>query len=130
MTKNTRSVVRQLHDHKGRYSEVQGSEAERKNQDIGIDNHGFNVMLLHVNPASIVCYMTQLLSGTTEYTNYTNLDAMTSVNFKNRTTPVWVLDFNLCNMWQENTGYGKPDKLTSQLVLAFFEIDPLLSRAD
>lgn len=63
-----------------------------------------------------------------EMPKYTNLDAMMSVNFKRRTTGIWVLDFNLCNMWQESTGYEKPDELISQLVLAFFENDPYYPR--
>ncbi|RMJ26559.1 Zinc finger protein [Aspergillus sp. HF37] len=55
---------------------------------------------------------------------HTDLDNMMSVNFRQRTTRLWVLDFNLCNVWEEKVGWESPDALISHLVMAFFENDP------
>ncbi|KAB5527934.1 zinc finger protein-domain-containing protein [Coniochaeta sp. 2T2.1] len=41
---------------------------------------------------------------------------------------MWVLDFNLCNRWNEWIGWQQPDVLVEQLVLAFFENDPYYPR--
>lgn len=54
----------------------------------------------------------------------TDIEGMMSVNFKRRTTRMWVLDFNLCTKWEEKVGWENPDGLISQLVMAFFENDP------
>jgi hypothetical protein len=56
--------------------------------------------------------------------SHTNFEAMMSVNFKRRTTRVWVLDFNRCNRLEESVGYENPEELITHLVLAFFENDP------
>lgn len=37
---------------------------------------------------------------------------------------LWVLDFNLCGMWEEQTALQHPDTLVNCLVEAFFENDP------
>jgi Zinc finger protein len=37
---------------------------------------------------------------------------------------MWVLDFNLCSCWDEETGWENPEALIEHLVLAFFENDP------
>lgn len=55
---------------------------------------------------------------------HTDLEAMMSVNFKQRTVRMWVLDFNLCNVWEEKAGIENPDALISHLVMSFFENDP------
>lgn len=55
---------------------------------------------------------------------HTDLEAMMMVNFKRRTVRMWVLDFNLCNVWEEKAGLEDPDALISHLVMAFFENDP------
>jgi hypothetical protein len=60
--------------------------------------------------------------------SHTNLEAMMSVNRKRRSTRIWVLDYNLCNKWEEEIAYKEPDKLIAQLVLAFFENDPYYPR--
>ncbi|KAJ9216074.1 hypothetical protein DTO166G4_2318 [Paecilomyces variotii] len=55
---------------------------------------------------------------------HTDLESMISVNFKRRTTRLWVLDFNLCSLWKESAGWENPDALVAHLVTAFFENDP------
>lgn len=55
---------------------------------------------------------------------HTNLDSMMKVNCKRRTTRLWILDFNLCNTWNEEVGWKNPEALISHLVTAFFENDP------
>ncbi|KAJ5081919.1 zinc finger protein-domain-containing protein [Penicillium alfredii] len=55
---------------------------------------------------------------------HSNVDSLMRANFKRRTTRLWVLDFNLCNMWEEKVGWEDPDSLISHLVVAFFENDP------
>lgn len=59
---------------------------------------------------------------------HTDLDRMIHVNFQRRTTRVWVLDFNLCNIWEERMGLERPNDLISHLVGAFFENDPYYPR--
>ncbi|KAJ6107369.1 zinc finger protein-domain-containing protein [Penicillium sp. IBT 18751x] len=54
----------------------------------------------------------------------TDIESMMSVNFKQRTTRLWMLDFNLCNMWDESAVLENPEALVSHLVMAFFENDP------
>lgn len=55
---------------------------------------------------------------------HTDLDALVSANFRRRTTRIWVLDFNLCNRWEEQMGWEQPDALVDHLVMSFFENDP------
>lgn len=54
---------------------------------------------------------------------HTNLNSLMAPNFRKRTTRIWILDFNLCNRWEEKTGWEHSDALIDQLVLAFFEND-------
>jgi hypothetical protein len=49
---------------------------------------------------------------------------MMSVNFQQRTTRLWMLDLNLCNMWNESVALSAPEVLVSHLVMSFFEKDP------
>lgn len=37
---------------------------------------------------------------------------------------LWVLDFNLCGMWEEQVGWENPEALLGCLVESFFENDP------
>lgn len=37
---------------------------------------------------------------------------------------MWLLDFNLCNKWDESVGLENPEMFIDQLVFAFFENDP------
>jgi hypothetical protein len=55
---------------------------------------------------------------------YTDLEALMMVNFPQRTTRLWVLDFNPCNTWKEETAWKHPEVLVNQLVVSFFENDP------
>ncbi|CAG8092638.1 unnamed protein product [Penicillium salamii] len=55
---------------------------------------------------------------------YTDLESMLKVSFMRRTTRVWVLDFNLCCVWQEETAIHHPEAVIAQLIEAFFENDP------
>ncbi|KUM55451.1 hypothetical protein ACN42_g11825 [Penicillium freii] len=59
---------------------------------------------------------------------HTDLDRMIRINFRRRTTRVWVLDFNLCSIWEERMGLERPDELIAHLVGAFFENDPYYPR--
>ncbi|KAH8176620.1 peptidase family m28 domain-containing protein [Sarocladium implicatum] len=43
---------------------------------------------------------------------------------KSQGMQLWVLDFNLCGMWEESVGWEEPDVLVGCLVEAFFENDP------
>ncbi|KAL6907338.1 zinc finger domain-containing protein [Trichoderma evansii] len=43
---------------------------------------------------------------------------------RQRTTRIWVLDFNLCSRWSLETLLKRPEDVVNQLVLAFFENDP------
>jgi hypothetical protein len=54
---------------------------------------------------------------------HTDLESMMSTNVK-RTARLWVLDFNLCSVWEEKAGWEYPDALISHFVTAFFENDP------
>ncbi|KAJ5921874.1 zinc finger protein-domain-containing protein [Penicillium verrucosum] len=55
---------------------------------------------------------------------HTDIESIVKVNFTRRTTRVWLLDFNLCHIWQEDTAINHPEALIDQLVEAFFENDP------
>lgn len=57
-------------------------------------------------------------------TPHTDIESLIRVNFPRRTTPLWVLDFNLCSTWEERVELEGPSALISQLGLAFFENDP------
>ena len=46
------------------------------------------------------------------------------IDFHQRTIRLWVLDFNLCNCWEEKAGWENPEMLIDHLVFAFFENDP------
>lgn len=59
---------------------------------------------------------------------HTDLESIMTVNFKRRTTRLWVLDFNLCSTWKEEVGWEQPEPLVAQLVMAFFENDPYYPR--
>lgn len=59
---------------------------------------------------------------------HTDLERMIQVNYRRRTTRVWVLDFNLCNIWEERMGLERPNDLVAHLVEAFFENDPYYPR--
>ncbi|CAI7639894.1 unnamed protein product [Penicillium glandicola] len=50
---------------------------------------------------------------------HTDIESMMS-----RTARLWMLDFNLCNMWDDNAAFSNPNALISQLVISFFENDP------
>lgn len=52
------------------------------------------------------------------------LGSTSNVSLKQRTTRIWVLDFNLCSRWSQETLLKRPEDLVNQLVLAFFENDP------
>jgi hypothetical protein len=54
----------------------------------------------------------------------TTLRSFKTPIFRKRTARLWILDFNLCNRWEEKTGWEHSDALIAQLVLAFFENDP------
>ncbi|KAJ5531537.1 hypothetical protein N7527_004930 [Penicillium freii] len=54
---------------------------------------------------------------------HTDLDSMIRAKSQRRTTRVWVLDFNLCSMWEERKGLERPDDLIAHLVEAFFQND-------
>lgn len=41
-----------------------------------------------------------------------------------RTIRIWLLDFNLCHVWQEDTAINHPEAFIDQLVEALFEKDP------
>lgn len=55
---------------------------------------------------------------------FTNIESLMTVDFKRRTTRLWVLDFNLCNPFSEEVAQEHPEALTGHLVTAFFENDP------
>lgn len=57
-------------------------------------------------------------------TPHTDLEAMLAANTKRRITSMWVLDFNLCSMWEEKASLDDSDALISHLVIVFFENDP------
>ncbi|CAH0043526.1 unnamed protein product [Clonostachys solani] len=61
---------------------------------------------------------------------HTDIDEIVSVNFKQRSTRLWVLDFNLCSRWDmaQVLESGGEDKLVGHLVQAFFENDPYYPR--
>ncbi|KAJ5778829.1 hypothetical protein N7457_006549 [Penicillium paradoxum] len=59
---------------------------------------------------------------------HTDIETLLAVNFKRRTTRLWVLDFNLCSTWQEKQALDEPDNLIEQLVHAFIENDPYYPR--
>lgn len=55
---------------------------------------------------------------------HTDIESIVKVKFSRRTTRIWLLDFNLCHVWQEDTAIKYPEALINQLVEAFFENDP------
>lgn len=55
---------------------------------------------------------------------HTDIEMMRTIDFKRRTTRMWVLDFNLCSVWEEIAGWEAPEALIAHLVTAFFENDP------
>lgn len=59
---------------------------------------------------------------------HTDIDSMIRAKSQRRTTRVWVLDFNLCSMWEERKGLERPDDLIAHLVEAFFQNDPYYPR--
>jgi hypothetical protein len=61
---------------------------------------------------------------------HTDIDEIVSVNFKQRSTRLWVLDFNLCSRWDmtQVLASGGEDRLVGHLVQAFFENDPYYPR--
>ncbi|KGO43038.1 Protein of unknown function DUF3669, zinc finger protein [Penicillium expansum] len=59
---------------------------------------------------------------------HTDLDTMIRAKFQRRTTRIWVLDFNLCSIWEERMGLERSDDLIAHLVGAFFENDPYYPR--
>ncbi|KAJ5381947.1 zinc finger protein-domain-containing protein [Penicillium cataractarum] len=60
--------------------------------------------------------------------SHEDLDAKLRTNFKQRSTRMWVLDFNLCHIWPEEIALSEPDGLVSHLVQAFFDNDPYYPR--
>ncbi|KAJ5801583.1 uncharacterized protein N7518_003651 [Penicillium psychrosexuale] len=99
--------------------------------------------------ANVDCYDIEFVLGSEAETTYTqnicrslglsakqvatmpphsDIDGMMRVNFRRRTTRVWVLDFNLCNLWEERLALEKPDDLITHLAAAFFENDPYYPR--
>lgn len=46
------------------------------------------------------------------------------LSLRQRTTRIWVLDFNLCSRWSLEALLKRPEEVINQLVLAFFENDP------
>lgn len=65
----------------------------------------------------------------TKMAPHTDVDSMIRAKVQRRTTRVWVLDFNLCSIWEERMGIERPDDLIAHLVRAFFENDPYYPRA-
>lgn len=59
---------------------------------------------------------------------HTDLDSMIRSKSQPRTSRIWVLDFNLCSIWEERMGLERPDDLIAHLVEAFFENDPYYPR--
>ncbi|CAG7995997.1 unnamed protein product [Penicillium salamii] len=57
-------------------------------------------------------------------TPHTDVDSLMKVNFRHRNTRLFVLDFNLCGVWDEKCQLTSPDALISHLVTSFFENDP------
>ncbi|KAJ5688903.1 zinc finger protein-domain-containing protein [Penicillium macrosclerotiorum] len=55
---------------------------------------------------------------------HTDIESLMTVNFKRRTIRLWVLDFNLCHIWDEMAALNNPEGLFSHLVTSFFENDP------
>ncbi|KAJ6779943.1 hypothetical protein PWT90_05364 [Aphanocladium album] len=54
----------------------------------------------------------------------TDIDSIMRADFRKRPTRMWLLDFNLCSLWTEETVLKYSNQVISQLVLAFFENDP------
>lgn len=55
---------------------------------------------------------------------FTDIETLMTVNFKRRTTRLWILDFNLCNNFSEQVAQEHPEVLIKHLVTAFYENDP------
>ncbi|KAI6781653.1 uncharacterized protein J7T54_003918 [Emericellopsis cladophorae] len=64
--------------------------------------------------------------GPEDSTDLETCETIDQVNFDSyqRTIRLWVLDFNLCNCWEEKAGWENPEMLVDHLVFAFFENDP------
>ncbi|KAJ3498011.1 hypothetical protein NLG97_g1458 [Lecanicillium saksenae] len=54
----------------------------------------------------------------------TDIDAALGTSIPRAAARMWVLDFNLCSRWSEESLVEFPEQILSQLVLAFFENDP------
>ncbi|KAJ5857890.1 hypothetical protein N7455_008784 [Penicillium solitum] len=59
---------------------------------------------------------------------HTDLDSMIRAKSQRRISRIWVLDFNLCSIWEERMGLERPDDLIAHLAEAFFENDPYCPR--
>ncbi|KAJ5539055.1 zinc finger protein-domain-containing protein [Penicillium frequentans] len=55
---------------------------------------------------------------------HTDIESLMPFDFEPSTTRLWILDFHLCNIWDESVALKNPDTLISHLVLSFFENDP------
>ena len=55
---------------------------------------------------------------------HTSLESMLTAKSDRRTRRMWVLDFNLCSVWEDKVGWEAPEGLIAPLVTAFFENDP------
>lgn len=68
------------------------------------------------------------LTAQQDMSSHEDLDAGLRKGVKQRTTRMWVLDFDLCHIWREEIGLNEPDGLISHLVQAFFDNDPYYPR--
>ena len=59
---------------------------------------------------------------------HSDLESMMRDKPQRRPTRVWVLDFNLCSIWEEQMGVERPHDLIAHLVDAFLENDPYYPR--
>ena len=57
---------------------------------------------------------------------HTDIEILQHLNFQRRTTRLWVLDFNLCTRFPQDTAFvlEHENNIIEQLVLAFLENDP------
>lgn len=55
---------------------------------------------------------------------HTDIESLLNVNSMQRTTRVWVLDFNLCHIWDDQAAMNNPKALIDHLMVGFFENDP------
>jgi hypothetical protein len=51
-------------------------------------------------------------------------ESANGILLQQRTNRMWILDFNLCSRWSEETLVERPEDIINQLVHAFFENDP------